>query len=610
MTTADGIATGSGPGGGRPPRRDVLRYGAAGAAGAGAAGLAGPAAAFAAPRGGGSGRRGGRRVAVLGAGVGGLTVAHELAERGFEVTVVERRAVAGGKARSLYVPHSGTGGRRDLPGEHGHRGVFGFYHNLPDTLRRIPLPGGGSVFGRLTPVTWIEFARTGNRPDIPLPVRPGSLSLSGAPLLVATLGGLLAEGLRLPPWEAAHFARLAVTLFTSCDERRFGQWEHLAWWDYIQADRMSEDYQKLLGGGAQLLQALRPPTASTRTCGQGLEAIFYDLLGRGSDGPADRIFAGPTSEEWIDPWVAHLRALGVRFAFGRTVTRLECRAGRVVSATARDHRGAPDRIDADWFVAAVPADRAVRLWNAALRAADPRLAAMDGLRHTWCNGIQYFLRRPAPVIAGHIVHVDSPWKLVSISQSKLWRAPFERTWGDGQVRESLSVDISDWETPGILYGRPARHCTREEVAREVWAQMRAHLGRAGRSVLDDSLLHSWYLDEAITEGPDGLREDDPYLLNSTSSWELRPDAVTAVGNLFLAADYVRTYANVDFTSMETANEAGRRAAAGVLTAAGASEAPEVRTFRGYEAPEFAVLKREDRERWRRGLPHVLDTGRR
>ncbi|MFG2177672.1 hypothetical protein ACGFLS_02945 [Streptomyces abikoensis] len=67
---------------------------------------------------------------------------------------------------------------------------------------------------------------------------------------------------------------------------------------------------------------------------------------------------------------------------------------------------------------------------------------------------------------------------------------------------------------------------------------------------------------------------------------------------------------MDFTSMETANEAGRRAAAGVLTAAGASEAPEVRTFRGYEAPEFAVLKREDRERRRRGLPHVLDAGRR
>lgn len=40
-------------------------------------------------------------VAVLGGGVAGLSAAHELAERGFEVTVLEGRDVAGGKARSF-----------------------------------------------------------------------------------------------------------------------------------------------------------------------------------------------------------------------------------------------------------------------------------------------------------------------------------------------------------------------------------------------------------------------------------------------------------------------------------------------------------------------------
>src|SRR6266700_414517 len=58
------------------------------------------------------------QVAVLGGGVGGLTAAHELVERGFKVTVFEPKAL-GGKARSIPVPGSGTGGRRDLPGEHG-----------------------------------------------------------------------------------------------------------------------------------------------------------------------------------------------------------------------------------------------------------------------------------------------------------------------------------------------------------------------------------------------------------------------------------------------------------------------------------------------------------
>ena len=81
------------------------------------------------------------RVAVLGGGVAGLTAAHELAERGFAVTVYEARDRLGGKARSLPVPGSGTDGRRDLPAEHGFRFFPGFYRHVPDTMRRIGVDG-------------------------------------------------------------------------------------------------------------------------------------------------------------------------------------------------------------------------------------------------------------------------------------------------------------------------------------------------------------------------------------------------------------------------------------------------------------------------------------
>src|SRR3569623_2295814 len=71
------------------------------------------------------------RVAVLGGGVAGLTAAHELAERGFEVTVYEARERLGGKARSFPGPGA------DLPAEHGFRFFPGFYKHVPDTMRRI-----------------------------------------------------------------------------------------------------------------------------------------------------------------------------------------------------------------------------------------------------------------------------------------------------------------------------------------------------------------------------------------------------------------------------------------------------------------------------------------
>jgi uncharacterized protein with NAD-binding domain and iron-sulfur cluster len=43
------------------------------------------------------------RVIVLGGGVAGMSAAHELIERGFEVVVLERGQLAGGKARSIPV---------------------------------------------------------------------------------------------------------------------------------------------------------------------------------------------------------------------------------------------------------------------------------------------------------------------------------------------------------------------------------------------------------------------------------------------------------------------------------------------------------------------------
>ena len=111
-------------------RRNFVRNAGAGAVAFGAATnpLIAPAIAGVSP---------GKRVAVLGGGMAGLTVAHELAERGFKVHVYEPVAL-GGKARSIDVPDTAAGGRKDLPGEHGFRFFPGFYHHIPDTMRRIP----------------------------------------------------------------------------------------------------------------------------------------------------------------------------------------------------------------------------------------------------------------------------------------------------------------------------------------------------------------------------------------------------------------------------------------------------------------------------------------
>ena len=43
--------------------------------------------------------------------------------------------------------------------------------------------------------------------------------------------------------------------------------------------------------------------------------------------------------------------------------------------------------------------------------------------------------------------------------------------GDGNVRGILSVDISNWQTPGFN-GKKAVECTWEEIKEEVWNQIK------------------------------------------------------------------------------------------------------------------------------------------
>ncbi len=66
-------------------------------------------------------------VAILGGGIGGLTAAQELAQRGFSVTVYEALSQLGGKARSFGATGTGKDGREDLPAEHGFRVFAGEY---------------------------------------------------------------------------------------------------------------------------------------------------------------------------------------------------------------------------------------------------------------------------------------------------------------------------------------------------------------------------------------------------------------------------------------------------------------------------------------------------
>ncbi len=537
-------------------------------------------------------------VAILGGGVGGLSAAHELAERGFAVAVYERQATFGGKARSMSVPDTGTGGRKNLPGEHGFRFFPGFYKHLTDTMRRIPVGDrGASCADNLVQATRILLARAGKMNPLWVARCPETLDDFRTAFIA------LFDDLDIPHDEIAFFVTRMLGLATSCEERYLTEFEPLPFWDFIGARTRSETYQRYLGQGmTRSLVAMRAEESSTRTVGRILLQLFYGILVPGR--VFDRLLTGPTNDVWIDPWRQHLtERLGVVLEPNAALRSLNLAGNRLRSVTI-ERDGRPAEVTADFYVAAVPLEVMRGFVTAELAGAAPSLSRLGELRTEWMNGIQFYLATDVPLADGHAVYLDSNWALTSISQHRFWRDYDLSQYGDGRVGGILSVDISNWTTPGNFNGKPAMEAaTREEIKDEVWAQLKAALNGPGRPRVEDEHLVGWYLDPDIQlPNPGAVTNAEPLLINHAGSLVLRPEAHTEISNLLLAADYVRTY--TDLATMEAANEAARRATNAILALSGAG-APPCGLWE-FDIPlpmrQAQVL---DAVRFRMGLPNLL-----
>jgi len=566
-----------------------------------------------------------QKVVILGGGVAGMSAAHELVERGFQVEIFDELRIPGGKARSVAVYPDVHGDRRVfevsterwfqaerrnpnpdakrdwLPGEHGFRFFPGFYRHVIDTMARIPY-GKGSVADNLAPTSALLIARF-DRDGIVLPSRCPREPQDVANLLDAFLKAMSGD-LGVPLDETGLFAAKVWQIMTSCEERRREQYEKIGWWDFIEADKQSNAYQSFFGHGiTRSLVAAQAQLASAFTIGNIFIQLLFDIAN-----PAvltsDRLLNGPTNIVWIAPWLDYLRARGVTYHFNTPVKAITCVGKRIDSITVV-REGHRMTVKGDFYIAALPIEDIAPMITRALTNADPDLANLPTLAENveWMNGIQFYLKRRVPLVHGHVIFIDSPWALTSVSQGQFWRDFDLSKFGDGNVRDILSVDISDWNTKGFN-GKTVKECTRDEAARETWAQIKRGVNTNGREVLKDADWDHWFMDPDINQSTNDRRvmlNTEPLLVNYKDTLRLRPDAVTKISNFFLASDYVRTH--TDLATMEGANEAARRAVNGILEAS-KSSAERCAVWPLQEPKVLEPLKAYDREfRWKQGLPY-------
>jgi 15-cis-phytoene desaturase len=566
-----------------------------------------------------------KRVVVLGAGVGGLTAAHELAQRGYAVTVYERMNAFGGKARSIPKPNSGIQQRQDLPGEHGFRFFPGFYRHLIDTMRRIPFHHGDNVAGNLVAATQSMLARFDSPPLVGVAGFPRTWEQ------LKTFIHQILQGNGVSFAENLHFLRCLLVMATSSMKRVDKEYDWIPYWTFIDAEHHSKQYQELLGEGlTRSLVAMKPELGSTRTIATVFCQMIYPMLNPIRH--ADRLLCAPTDIVWIFPWVSYLMTLGVQYQTETLACAFDAYpdAPRLQNITLLKRRGYPDSItlphgrDFDYAISAIPVDGMAKILTTPagkefLKRA-PGLEGITELETRWMNGVQFYLKQDIPLVRGHILYVSTPWALTAISQKQFWQQFELTTSGDGTTRGVLSVDISEWTKPGIEIKKKACDCTHEEIATEVWAQLKRSHNVNGQKVLPEEVPEYFMddcispdhvvdpfakFDQASSKNPYGDRYNlEPLFINTVGSNRFRPQADFGFDNFFLASDYVRTY--TDLATMEGANEAARRAVNALLERDGSS-ARRARVWPLHQPWYLQPWQALDAWRFRRGLPNLFSS---
>ncbi len=522
-------------------------------------------------------------VIILGGGVAGLSAAHELAERGYSVTIYEKKKEIGGKAKSLF-KSSGTDKKpgsaegvlqHDIPVEHGFRFFPGFYQHVTDTMQRIPVDNTGKkVIDNLKKCPVGMIARYDKKP---------LLFPTSFPPLYQAIGfyrQIKSAGLNFYKGEKMLFAKKVWQLMTSSPNRINEEYERTSWKEFMEDDdTRSHDFKSLFVAGlTRTLVAAQAEKMSTKTGGNTFIQLVYDILKPWSYG-ADRVLNGPTQVAWMDPWSKYLKSLNVKFEQEWTVMNLHLKEGKISGVTVE--RKEEQKIIGDdhcIFILAMPIEdvEVILNRNTELLNADSAFSHFNELAQctSWMTGIQFFITEQMDINHGHIIYADSDWAVTSISQLEFWDKQWVSQNIDSRIKHILSVDVSDWKNKSRFSNLRAEDAeSKQQIKDEVLQQINQSLKKCNNLAFDEKRnVLTYFLDHSISiakrkpaePGEDNteLINEEPLLVNVAGTWDKRPKANTRIPNLFLASDYVQT--NTDLATMEGANEAARRAVNGIL----------------------------------------------
>lgn len=478
------------------------------------------------------------KVCILGAGIGGLSVAHELIKHGFEVEVYERNSIPGGQARSdiiyTYSPSSGKGHTEYC----WHVVGVGYLH-LVSILKEIPTEDNLTVADHLKPISQFLYARENGHFNI----EDGNSFLSSGSLW-GLYRGIKNAGGTVTFTDIYTIIKLWLIANCSC-EKRLENYDHVLWKTITSS--LSPEMKKWIVDSPAIYLGMDIDNLSAHLMFKMMNATYSSDLGEYDF----YSFDGPMNQTWFDPWIKFLKNQGVKFYFNHTIDEIVLSEDNNISYI----KTSDDQIvTADIYINSL----SIEGWSNAVRNIpnyNIKFKELEMQSRQLQTQVLYFFDKvfylEKPTI---VVLPDTPWCLMFRQEGALWNL----TKGD-----ILSVGIGIWSRNGIYHKKPASMCTREELAEEVWEQIRMNKGLLenlkfvdGNNLESISDLPEWNIWYSYDFYDNSMNTFEPKFSNNIGTLSLRPDiSDETIENVYHATAYTRTESNI--FCMESAAEAGR-----------------------------------------------------
>ena len=531
-----------------------------------------------------------KTVVVFGAGVAGLSAAHEFARLGYKVSVYEVNQDSGGFFRSTRDM------KNNMPTEYSWHGMGPWYHNVFDIMQQIPFDETGSVYekGLSRPINFgIAPDKIGSKFDDSFIFnKPKSFRMLFLDKIM--LGWLL-----IKTWLAN---RRTFEYYSSLNaseqwkpilsEKGFNTWRATfgPWigsdWTNVSLHHVGQFFRKNFMSGPQHWH---------KADSQGPAWVH-------GSGNGWLLLRGPSNECWFDKWVKYLKKEGVEFFWEQSLYKFDF-DGKYIIAT---YLESGVQVKADIYVLAINPFSAVDILKRT-----PQLEQENQLRlfepltqdgpHTQVSFRIAFSESIAwPVERSAIIIADSEFNLTLFAQEQVW--PPEVDLGIG-IKSLWTGTACAATIAGRIYGLPINKCTKEQFIEEILAQLfnsqgldflikeaNNGYGLEHFPIVKIEVWHEWLFSST------GIKPKQPKWVNTTNTQPYLPTQATSVPNLVIAGAHTKTTA--DLWSIEAAVESGRLAAQVIE--------PSIKVISQYKPLFLRIISAIDDIFFAIGAPHILD----